>query len=747
MPIPGNLLSAVTEMVDPNTSGWTAKLNATLSLGSGGRNGNGCLLVKSVAAGEAQARTVAAVPVTAGTEYAAFGDASGSTVPERIGIRWLDATSTEISITWSLVTASASASWHRIAVAGIAPAGATQAHVVLSMMTPGAANVSSFFENIYFGVPIRTTGNLLTYNTESVERDSSGWAVDSNCSISRTVPAIGWSVSHYLAGGHMLAMQVTANGNAAVRTVEQPTASPGTEYIGYAYLSPPTSGSSTWVELRFYDAAHALIGSAVRATLAAPGTGVYRQRVSAAAPAGTAYVSLAAGITGATAGQIVLVDNAVISAATPIREGSVVPYADASFEQGIAGWAVTSGVATLARLTPWGTDGLDGSYCMTVSSATATTSVLRSARFPIGAAAAGHEYTAEIGAKVTAGGWTLTRGIRWYDAANTDLGVTLGTPAAIPTPNWWLLSTNGPAPAGATQAAIEWTLTATSASSVLRLDSASLWQSLPLVETLTNDAGAYITVTMREFVPGDTVTLWRVTADGQRTLVRGTSGLISGEVLTSATLVVEDYEAPLGVPVYYYAEARNSSGVLTATRTSVTVTLDPGDPLLCWVKDPGNPQRNCRAMVAAPPDWTLPIQQAVYRVKGRPLPVVHSDVRGGHEGQLVVWTRTDSETAALRSVLASGNVLLLQFAPGKHESDRYVSVADTPLPRIIPDGDEEWRAWTLPLIEVDQPVTIGVASSAGRTWRDVLTEFDTWADVLAAFETWEDVRFNRRRDV
>ena len=63
MPIPGNLLSPTTESVDPNTSGWTAKLNCTLSKGTGGRNGDGCLTVKSVAAGEVQARTVSSYPV------------------------------------------------------------------------------------------------------------------------------------------------------------------------------------------------------------------------------------------------------------------------------------------------------------------------------------------------------------------------------------------------------------------------------------------------------------------------------------------------------------------------------------------------------------------------------------------------------------------------------------------------------------------------------------------------------------
>src|SRR5690606_39167037 len=90
VPIPGNLLSATTEMVDPNISGWAAKLSCTLSKGTGGRNGDGCLVVKSVTAGEVQARTVSSYPVTAGTVYYAFADTSG-VVPERIGIRWLSA--------------------------------------------------------------------------------------------------------------------------------------------------------------------------------------------------------------------------------------------------------------------------------------------------------------------------------------------------------------------------------------------------------------------------------------------------------------------------------------------------------------------------------------------------------------------------------------------------------------------------------------------------------------------------------
>jgi hypothetical protein len=740
MAIPGNFLSPTAESVDPNTSGWVAKANCAISLGTGGRNGDGTLRLTSAAAGEMQARTVAAYAVTAGTEYQAFADAAGATMPERIGIRWLNASSAEISITWSLVTSAASSSWHRISVAGVAPAGATQAHVVVSVMTPAAAGVVSNFENVYLGLPVRTTGNMLSFNSESVEKDATGWVVDTNCTISRQVPAVTWNADWYWAGGHTLAMTVSANGNAAIRSAERPAATPGTEYVGYAYLNPPTAGSTTWVELRFYDAALAQI-SATQATLAAPGTGWYRQRVAAFAPASTAYVGLAIGITGATAGQVVRAETAVIQVATPLREGSVVPYADASFEQGVGGWTVASGVATIARLTPWGTDALEGSYSLAVSSATATTSVLRSPRYAIGTAA-GLSFTVEVGSKVTAGGWTVNRGIRWYDAANNDLGLTASGTGAVPTPNWWLLSTSQTAPAGATQAAIEWTLTATSASSVIRLDKASLWQALPLVEITANDTDAYMTVAMRELT-GTTITVWRVTPDGARTLVRGSDGLLDGAPLTSDTILIEDYEAPLGVPVYYYAEARDSTGALVSSRSTAALTLDPGSVQYAWLKDPGQPQRNLRLMVRQAPDWQRAITQAEHRIRGARNPVVLSDVRSGLVGELAVYTLSDDERQHLHWLLDSGNVLLWQAAPGMGVDDTYVTVGAVTEARGGGLAQNQLRIWSLPLTQVDMPTTVGVAGSAGRTWQDVLSENATWDEVLSTYATWEDVLLNR----
>ena len=743
MSIPGNFLNVTTESMDPVIWGWTAKLNATISKGGGGRNGDGCLLVKSVASGEMQARTAASYPITAGTTYYAFSDASGATVPERIGIRWLTASGTEISITWSLTTAAASASWHRISVAGVAPVGATQAQVLLSA-TPAAALVINYFENVYFGLPIRSVGNLFGFNTESIEIDASGWTADTNCSVARQVPVASWAVDWYYAGGHTMAMTVTANGNATMRTTERPTVTPGAEYVGYIYLNPPTSGSTVWVELRFYDASNVQI-QATKATLAPPGTGYYRQIFSDFAPSNAATCGLTIGIDGATAGQIVRVETAVVRAASAIMAGTVIPYTNGSFEQSTGGWTVASGVATVARSTPWGTGGYIGNYGLAVSSSTATSSTWRSGMWAV-PSAPGLNWRAQVVCKLNAGSWTtVTVKIRWYDASNADLGASTGTAYALPGGSWFGMTTDAVAPANTAKAAVEVVGVAGGASSSLWMDAAALWQVQPLTAVVEHDDDGYATVTLRELTAGQLISLYRVTQDGTRTLIRGQNGLIDRDPIATDILIVEDHEAPLNTVIYYYVELYTAAGVLASTRNSSTLSIDLADINMAWLKDPGYPTRNLQVTVQRAPDWQRPIEQAAFVVRGRRNKIVLSGARQGLEGEVAIFTRTDQERTALHQLLSSGNVLLWQAVPGMGVADMYVNVGAVTEARLGGLAQEPWRVWTLPLTEADMPTETGVNGASDRTWQDVLSEFSTWQAVLDAYATWEDVLLNRRK--
>ena len=741
MAIPGNFLSATTESIDPNTSGWTSKLNCTIGKGTGGRNGDGCLVTKSQASGEMQARTVTSYPVTAGTVYYAFSDTSG-VVPERIGIRWLNASGVEVAITWSVTTMAASSSWHRVSVAGMAPAGAAQAQVLLSA-TVTAANVNHFWENVYLGLPIRTTGNLLPFNTESTEVDATGWAPVVNATLSRQVPVIQWAVNNYTGGGHTLAMTAVAAGNASMLAVDRPAVTPGVEYLAYAYLQPPVLTSQAWIELRYFDANGNQVG-AQRGTLAPPATtGMYRQRASLVAPPNAATCSVAAGLDAASAGQVLRLETVAVTVAPQLQAGSVMPYADSSFEQGVAGWTTASGVATLARTTPWGASAFDGSYALAVTSSTATASTLRSAKFPI---TAGDNWRAQILAHPAAGSWSSVRvRVHWYDAAGTDLGTSTGSPYTLPGTSWYVLPSDAVAPANATQASVEIVATASATSSVLHVDQVALWKVLPLTKVEAVDEGGYVQLTLRELTLDYELTVSRVQQDGSRTVVRGTSGLIDRQVITSDAMIIEDHEAPLNVSVYYVIEQFPPGSLTASTRIGDTVTLTLADINLAWLKDPSNPQRNLQVMVAKPPDWNRPIDQASFVVRGRRNKVTLSGKRQGLEGDLAVVTRSDQERKSLHLLLDSGNVLLWQAAPGMGVDDMYVNVGQVPEARFGPLAQDVWRNWTLPLVEADRPVTAGVNGAAGRTCQDLITEFATCADLITTYLTCEDLLLDRRR--
>lgn len=742
MAIPGNFLSATTESVDPNTSGWTPQLNCTLVKGVGGRNGDGCLAVKSVAAGEMQARTVSSYTVTAGTVYYAFSDTAGA-VAERIGIRWLNSSGTAISTTWSLTTMAASSSWHRVSVAGPAPSGATKAQVLLSS-TEAGANVYHYWENVYLGLPIRTTGNLLPFNAEATEVDATSWAAVVNATVTRQVPVVNWAVDNYYAGGHTLAMTAVAAGNASILAVDRPAVTPGIEYLAYAYLQPPTIASTCWIELRYYDSNGNQI-AAQRSTLSppTPATGMYRQRASLVAPANAATCSVAAGMDGASAGQVLRLETVIIKVAPKLQDGSVLPYADSSFEQGIAGWVTASGVATLARTTPWGLSYFEGSYSLAVTSSTATASTIRSAKFPV---TAGQNWRAQILAHPSAGTWSTVRvRVRWYDAANADLGNSTGTAYTLPGSSWYALPADAVAPANATQAAVEIVATASAASSVLHVDQVTLWEVLPLTAVEAFSDAGYITLTLRELTLDDELSVYRVLPDGSRVLVRGPYGLIDHQLIASDIMVIEDHEAPLNTPVVYYIEQWPPGSLTAATRISDSVTVTLDDINQCWLKDPGNPQRNLLVMVAKAPDWNRPIDQASFVIRGRRNKVTLSGKRQGLEGDLAIWTLSDQQRKALHLLFDDGHTLLWQAVPGMGVDDMYVDVGQIPEARTGGRAQEQMRAWTLPMVQADMPVTTGVNGPAGRTWQDVVTEFATCADLLPVYSTCEDLLLDRRR--
>ena len=314
----------------------------------------------------------------------------------------------------------------------------------------------------------------------------------------------------------------------------------------------------------------------------------------------------------------------------------------------------------------------------------------------------------------------------------------------LPGSSWYVLQADATAPANATQAAIELVATASATASVVHIDQAVLWEVLPqtAVEAFSDDG--YIELTLRELTLDDELSVYREGAGGSRTLVRSTSGMVDHQVITSDLMIIEDHEAPLNVPVRYHIEIYPPGSLTAATRASDYAAITLADINQAWLKDPGNPQRNMKVLIGKAPDWQRPIEQSTFVIRGRRNKVTLYGKRQGLEGDLAIATRSNEERRALHLLLNSGNTLLWQAAPGMGVDDMYVTVGAVPEVRMGALAQDEWRTWTLPLIENDMPVTTAVNGAAGRTWQDVLTEFATWQDVLNTYATWEDVLLDQR---
>lgn len=218
--------------------------------------------------------------------------------------------------------------------------------------------------------------------------------------------------------------------------------------------------------------------------------------------------------------------------------------------------------------------------------------------------------------------------------------------------------------------------------------------------------------------------------DGIRwTTVRGGGQLTP----STGTVRVDDYEFPPGQPITYRVRGLSAVGVALSTETAqITAAIDR-----VWLKSVARPYLNTAVMPTGHPEVSRKGRAGVFEVKGRSLPVVVSEVRGGLQWTLGVRTETPAAAHRLDLLLASGDILFVQVPAGSDLPGGYVSVGDVPQRRISPVPADLRRVWTLPMTEAATPGPDVVGFTA--TWAGILADFATWADVLAAFPTWADL--------
>ncbi|MET9126902.1 hypothetical protein [Streptomyces sp. NPDC004528] len=726
MAIPGNLLPYNVESVETDVSGWTGLVNvASLTQGSGGTEAAKSLLVKSTSAGDCQTGITTRVAVTPGSEYwscaSVFPPAVGA--QSRMEIRWYTSGGSLISTTQGPLISAPAGTWHQIGAVGTAPATAATALVVLRA-TATAANQNWFFDRMLLALTTVSTGNLLPFNTETVEVDTSGWFAATNCSLAISTSAFTWYQS--------LLVTSTAAGGVMARTAlsQAPTVTPGVEYTMYAYVTPSVGGLALQAQIYWRDASGNELSTSSATWTPASGQWT-RVVVTGVAPAGASVARIAISPTATAAGQQWVMDRAVLAPSSALMvAGNLLPYNVSDIEVDTSGWTVTSATKTQTTERVLG-----GAYAMKLVAVGGDFNIATAANVPV-TPGLGYQFTAVVVKPTTRVFYTR---IEWLDGSGNVVRTRLIAWSGA-TDTWIACTAGDLAPDNAVAARLSVTVPDAVAGEVWYFDRAE-WKIGGLTARAVPADGGGAAITLRGLTTGGPTWKWTLTriAPGQAPQpVRGWTGDLTSQTTTGDVAVVTDYEAPLGVPLQWRVATQNPSGAGLFTYTSDPITLD-AETTDVWLKDPGLPARSVKVTVATPmPTWTRDVPRSVNVVRGRALPVVISDVRGGLVGDLTVVTETDDDRAALSWVLDAGGPLLLQWPPGWGETDMYVSVGQVTAAPLVDYAEFSDRTWTLPLTQVDRPIG-GVTGSADRTWQTVASSGATWAEALSGATNWLDV--------
>lgn len=143
--------------------------------------------------------------------------------------------------------------------------------------------------------------------------------------------------------------------------------------------------------------------------------------------------------------------------------------------------------------------------------------------------------------------------------------------------------------------------------------------------------------------------------------------------------------------------------------------------------------------IPKPGPVTRRARQGIFPIIGRSFPIAVTDVRGSREYDLDAITRTTEEYEDFDLMLSTGDIIFIHTPPGSPIATAYVAIDDVVRRQPLTGSrcGNDWRVFTLPLIEVAAPGA-NIVGSIG-TWQTVVNTYATWSDVLANHPTWSDL--------
>jgi hypothetical protein len=168
--------------------------------------------------------------------------------------------------------------------------------------------------------------------------------------------------------------------------------------------------------------------------------------------------------------------------------------------------------------------------------------------------------------------------------------------------------------------------------------------------------------------------------------------------------LLADYETGNAVATHYRARLTYYNSGLTLTSAWVETAVSAAwTGELTWLKNLSDPTLNTTVRHRFPPTAAYPARFGVFNILSREKPIAVTDTRLAAQGALAFVTLDSAEATAMRTLLKSAGVLLVQTPPTALWGDKYVWVGDVQEQNPSRILTEVVRYWAMNYAEVDAP--------------------------------------------
>jgi hypothetical protein len=206
-------------------------------------------------------------------------------------------------------------------------------------------------------------------------------------------------------------------------------------------------------------------------------------------------------------------------------------------------------------------------------------------------------------------------------------------------------------------------------------------------------------------------------------------------------VIARDFEAPIGVPLTYTAQAFNVSGAVIDTATA-TVTVPSAGCSDTWLNDLARVANSLQVGIESLPQLDHPVPNSVHEIITRRAPIVTSDIAHTPSFELSVLTVSLDERDQARSILGNGVPVLLRTPPEDGIGNLYFSVLGFTEQRIVAAGTVPDRRFVISGRQVQRPDPKLYAPIGVATYAHVKATFATYTALKAGRANYDAVLYD-----